>query len=101
MSEYTWEVLAVLAALIVLDRFSGVRLAARRRFWAVISCICIGTLVFDGYLNERPVLQYGWRYLSGVQLWVVPIEDFGYGVALASVAIIAWELMGRAGKRSG
>jgi lycopene cyclase domain-containing protein len=103
MKEYTTEVVVVLLLLVLLDAAVGTWLFRRWRFWAVVVAICAGTLLFDGYLNARPVLAYGWRHLSGIQLWVVPIEDFGYGIALAAVAIITWELaeaLERAGKRS-
>jgi lycopene cyclase domain-containing protein len=101
MSEYTVEVIVVLLALFAVDWVSGVRLMLRSRFLAVLVCLSLGTLAFDGYLDARPVVVYGWRYLSGVQLWVVPVEDFGYGIALATIAVLSWELMGRAGKRRG
>ncbi|MHB8577161.1 MAG: lycopene cyclase domain-containing protein [Dehalococcoidia bacterium] len=99
MSEYPIEVLVVLAVLATADQVSGVRLLRRWRFWAMLACICAGTLTFDGYLDARPVVLYGWQHLSGLQLWVVPIEDFGYGIALATVAILSWELSERAGRR--
>ncbi len=99
MSEYAAEVLAALLLLMVIDELSGTRLFRRRRFYLLLALVSVGTLLFDGYLNARPVLQYGWHYLSGVQLWVVPVEDFGYGVALATAAIMTWELLERAGKR--
>lgn len=101
MREYTVEVLIVLATLILVDQLGGTRLLRRPAFCVLLVCLSAGTLLFDGYLDARPVLQYGWRYLSGIQLWVVPVEDFGYGVALASVAIMAWEMLERAGKRLG
>lgn len=104
MREYTVEIVAVLLVLVLMDLLAGTRLFRRWRFYSVLVAISLGTLLFDGYLNARPVLAYGWRYLSGIQLWVVPIEDFGYGIALATVAIITWEFaeaLERAGKRRG
>lgn len=99
MREYSREIVCVLLLLAGLDWLSGVRLLRRRRFLALLALLSLGTLVFDGYLTARPVLRYGWRYLSGVQLGTIPLEDFGYGVALVSVAVLSWELLERAGKR--
>jgi len=99
MGEYSWEIVIVLALLAGLDWLSGVRLLRRGRFLALLALLSVGTLAFDGYLTARPVLQYGWRYLSGAQLGTIPLEDFGYGVALVGVAVLCWELLERAGKR--
>ncbi len=99
MNEYTVEVLIALVLLVIIDHIAGTRLFRRGRFYVLLVGLSLGTFIFDGYLNGRPVLEYGWRYLSGIQLLVVPLEDFGYGVALATVAIMTWELVERAGKR--
>jgi len=99
VKEYTAEVLAVLAVLAAVDQLAGTRLFRRGAFYLLLLCLGVGTLLFDGYLDARPVLRYGWRYLSGVQLWVVPVEDFGYGAALATVAVLMWELLERASKQ--
>ncbi len=99
MNEYTLEVLVALVLIVVLDQVAGTRLFRRGQFYVLLVVLSLGTFVFDGYLNGRPVLEYGWRYLSGIQLWVVPLEDFGYGIALATVAVMTWELVERAGKR--
>lgn len=99
MSEYGLEVVGVLALLVALDLLLGTRLIRRPRFYVLLFAICLGTLLFDGYLDARPVVRYGWQHLSGVQVWVVPVEDFGYGVALATAAVLTWEVLGRAGRR--
>jgi lycopene cyclase domain-containing protein len=95
MSEYSWEVVGVLLLLGILDRVLGLGLLRRGRFLALLGLICAGTLLFDGYLDSRPVVLYGWRYLSGLQLWKVPLEDFGYGISMATIAVGGWELVER------
>jgi lycopene cyclase domain-containing protein len=89
----------VLLLLAVLDQTVGVRLLRRPRFLLLLCLLSLGTLVFDGYLVARPVLHYGWRHLSGIQLGWAPLEDLGYGIACFIVAVSAWEVLEREGGR--
>jgi lycopene cyclase domain-containing protein len=99
--EYSAEVAGVLLALALLDQTVGLRLLRRPRFLLLLALLSFGTIMFDGYLVARPVLQYGWRFLTGIQLGWVPLEDFGYGIALVIVAVSVWEGLERAGRRHG
>jgi lycopene cyclase domain-containing protein len=101
MREYSAEVVAALLVLAAVDQTIGHRLLRRPRFLLLLALLSLGTLGFDGYLLARPVLQYGWQYLSGVQLGWVPLEDFGYGVAFFVVAVSVWEGLERAGRKRG
>ncbi len=101
MNEYSREVVIVLLLLGVLDQTVGFRLLRRPRFLLLLAVLSLGTLAFDGYLLARPVLKYGWRFLSGVQVGWVPLEDFGYGLAFFIVAVSVWEALERAGARHG
>lgn len=99
MREYSAEVVAILLILALADQSVGLRLLRRPRFLLLLALLSLGTLGFDGYLLARPVLRYGWRYLSGVQVGWVPLEDFGYGVAFFIVAVSVWEGLERAGRK--
>jgi len=101
MREYSVEVVGVLLVLALLDQTVGPRLLSRPRFLLLLALLSLGTLAFDGYLVARPVLRYGWQYLSGVQIGWVPLEDFGYGVAFVTVAVSVWEGLERASRRHG
>jgi lycopene cyclase domain-containing protein len=101
LNEYSAEVAGVLLVLALLDQTVGQRLLRRPRFLLLLALLSLGTLTFDGYLVARPVLQYGWRFLTGIQLGWVPLEDFGYGIAFAIVAVSVWEGLERAGRRRG
>lgn len=101
MKEYSAEVAGVLLVLASLDLTLGLRLLRRPRFLLLLALLSLGTLLFDGYLVARPVLQYGWQYLTGVQLGWVPLEDFGYGIAFVIVAVSVWEGLERASRRRG
>ncbi|HZQ36398.1 MAG TPA: lycopene cyclase domain-containing protein [Dehalococcoidia bacterium] len=99
--EYSAEVAGVLLVLALLDQTVGLRLLRRPRFLLLLALLSLGTLIFDGYLVARPVLQYGWRFLTGIQLGWVPLEDFGYGIAFVIVAVSVWEGLERAGRGHG
>jgi len=45
----------------------------------------------NGYLTSRPVFLYGERFVSGLRIGTIPIEDFIFAFAFISLVIILWE----------
>lgn len=100
MHAYIVEDVLALLLVALLDHASGVRLLRRRHFWLLLLVLNAATLIADGYLTARPVLLYDDAQLTLPRLWHMPLEDLGYGTALFVLAILTWELLGRAGSRS-
>jgi lycopene cyclase domain-containing protein len=97
--EYT--VSAALGALgvVVLEvGFLRTGLLVTRSYWLSMA-ICFGFMVLvDGWLTKlsAPIVTYdpdefsGWRFP-----WDIPVEDYLFGFALLTLAMLLWDLAGR------
>jgi hypothetical protein len=57
----------------------------------------------DGWLTKlsAPVVVYASRPLTGLRgPWDIPVEDFLFGFALVTAALLAWERQGRGDRRA-
>ena len=99
MPEYT--VLTVVAVLGVLaaERFwwrSGV--LRTRQFWIAMAIVGFFQCLVDGWLTKlsAPIVIYNPQHHSGIRFPVdIPIEDFGFGFAMVTMTIVAWQRLGR------
>jgi len=66
----------------------------RGRFW-LTTAITLGFQVpVDGWLSKlsAPIVSYQARASSGVRWpWDIPVEDFGFGLAMIAFTLMLWE----------
>ena len=74
-----------------LDHQLRTNLFARTQTYIYIIVIATLILLFNGYLTARPVVLYGEAYQTGVRIFTIPIEDFGYGFSLILLNTIFYE----------
>jgi len=94
MPEYT--VLAVLAVLGVLglERWCRTGVFTRMQFWVTMAIVFGFQVLVDGWLTKlsAPIVIYSQEQHSGVRWpWDIPVEDYLFGFAMVSSAIILWE----------
>lgn len=89
--EYTGLVLMFLSIVAVIDHQLGTNLFARTQTYIYILVIATLILIFNGYLTARPIVLYGESYKTGVLIFTIPIEDFGYGFSLILLTTIFYE----------
>ncbi|MEY3561287.1 MAG: hypothetical protein RL068_439 [Actinomycetota bacterium] len=53
------------------------------------------TVVFDNLIISFGIVSYDESLISGIKLWVAPIEDFSYTLAGLALIPLTWELLGR------
>jgi lycopene cyclase domain-containing protein len=87
--EYTFAAVAALALTVSLAAVHG--LLARRAYWIGLVGFAVLTVVADSMLVGRGVFGFGGRFISGIHIWRMPIEDLLYGSALYSLAVTAFE----------
>lgn len=89
---YTGLTLLALGLAGTLDHMLGTGLLRMPRYWAFAALVLGFTAVFNAYLTWRPIVHYGEAHQLGLRLGTIPIEDFGYGLALctATVAVYQW-----------
>jgi lycopene cyclase domain-containing protein len=90
--EYTYLTLAALAAALAAAWWQGV--ARERAFWLALAAFAAVTVVADVALTAIPVYAYADEFKSGLDVHRMPLEDVGYGVALAALAIALWRALG-------
>ena len=87
-------VLVVVAELVWLR--TGVFRTAQ--YWIAIAITWVFQSIVDGWLTKltAPIVIYNPAQQSGLRFpWDIPIEDFGFGWAMVTCAILVWTRLGR------
>ena len=94
MPEYTvltvCAVIAVVLAELVYFRCGIFRTA---QYWASIVIVFAFQVPVDGWLTKLsdPIVIYNPEEMLGLRMpWDIPIEDFGFGFAMVTLAILLW-----------
>jgi lycopene cyclase domain-containing protein len=94
MPEYTLltvlAVVAVVAAELIYFKTGIFRTA--QYWWTMLIIFAFQTLV-DGWLTKlsAPIVIYNPDEILGLRVpWDIPIEDFGFGFAMVTLAILLW-----------
>ena len=90
--EYTYVTLAVMAVSLAAAWWQGA--VRERAFWLALAAFGVVTLVADVVLTAIPVYAYAERFSSGLDVHRMPLEDLGYGLALACLSIVLWRALG-------
>jgi len=98
--EYTGLTLMALAIVAFWDSRTT-RLLLQPRFLAFCGAVIGFTSIFNGYLTARPVVLYGAQYQLDFRIVTIPIEDFGYGLALVWGVISVFEHAGSRERKRG
>ncbi|MGH1346972.1 MAG: lycopene cyclase domain-containing protein [Nannocystales bacterium] len=88
---YTALTLVALGLVGGLDHMLGTAMLRMPRYWVFAGLVSAFTGVFNSYLTWRPVVHYGESYQLGFRLGTIPIEDFGYGLALCTATVIVFQ----------
>lgn len=99
MPEYTVAtaiaVLAVIAAELLWVRTGVFR---SLQYWLAMAIVFFFQVWVDGWLTKLvdPIVRYSPQHFLGIRFpFDIPIEDFGFGFALVTAVILAWEALGR------
>jgi lycopene cyclase domain-containing protein len=90
--EYTYATLAVMAGCLGAACWQGA--VRERAFWLALAAFGLVTLAVDVVLTAIPVYAYAERFRSGLDVHRMPLEDLGYGLALACLSIVLWRAFG-------
>ncbi len=70
----------------------------RLAYWVSMVIVLGFQVLVDGWLTKlsAPVVEYSARQASGLRWpWDIPVEDFLFGFALVTAALLLWERQGR------
>lgn len=82
--------IVVLASLAIAIWVSKVRMPWRVAGLALAALLLL-TLVFDNLIIGAGLVAYDPQFISGVKVWLAPIEDFAYTIAAIMVVALLWE----------
>lgn len=90
MPEYTLAATLTAAAALLVAAWR--RRLREPSIWFGLAAFAALTLVADVALTQVGVFRYDPRFLSGIRVDRMPIEDLEYGVALYLVAVSTWRV---------
>ena len=92
--EYTLlTVLAVVTVVVVELAWLRTGVFRTAQYWVTMVIVFAFQVPVDGWLTKLrdPIVIYNERQLSGLRLpWDIPVEDFGFGFAMVTLAILLW-----------
>jgi lycopene cyclase domain-containing protein len=92
--EYTVLTAIAVVAVVALELFwFRTRIFATAQYWIAMLIIFAFQVPVDGWLTKssNPIVIYNPTELSGLRVpWDIPIEDFGFGFAMVTLAILLW-----------
>ncbi len=91
--EYTLAAAAAALAAISVAGLQG--LLARRAYWYGLAAFAALTIISDSVLVSNGVFTFGGRFISGIRIGPMPIEDLLYGAALYSLTVTVHEWNGK------
>ncbi|MFZ4518648.1 MAG: lycopene cyclase domain-containing protein [Microthrixaceae bacterium] len=99
MPWYTIMTLAAMAVVVALELLvvrSGIFRSAA--YWIAIGICFLFQIPVDGWLTKlsSPIVIYNSEVFSDIRIfWSSPIEDWGFGFALMTLALALWVRLGR------
>lgn len=96
-----WAAVAVVAVALLEVSWARTGIFRRPGYWVTIAITWAFQVPVDGWLTKlsAPIVIYDRSAITGVRFpWDIPVEDFAYGFALVTFALIMWL---RAGRRPG
>ena len=99
MPEYTLATIVAVIAVIAVELFwARTGIFRTVQYWLTMAIVFFFQVLVDGWLTRLadPIVRYSPAQFAGVRFpFDIPIEDFGFGFALVTGSIIAWQVAGR------
>jgi lycopene cyclase domain-containing protein len=94
LPEYPLLILMLLGGVMLLEMAWWRTHIFRMRAYWVTMAICLGFMVpMNGWLTKltAPIVIYAEDEFSGLRpIWDIPLEDFGFGIALLTLVLMSW-----------
>ncbi len=94
MPEYSVLTLVSLIAVIMLEVcWFKTGIFATLQYWLSMVIVFAFQVLVDGWLTKLsdPIVSYNPQQMLGVRVpWDIPVEDFGFGFTMVTLAILLW-----------
>jgi lycopene cyclase domain-containing protein len=98
-AEYTIAAVAAPAAVAALELLVlRTGLFREGRYWITTAIALAFQVPVDGYLTRpgHPIVSYSAAATCGIRFpWRIPIEDFGFGIAMVTLTLLLWRTASR------
>jgi lycopene cyclase domain-containing protein len=99
MPEYTLATLAAVVVVVAIELlWARTGIFRTLQYWLAMAIVFFFQVLVDGWLTKlsEPIVRYAPEHFLGIRFPLdIPIEDFGFGFALVTAVIIAWNVAGR------
>jgi lycopene cyclase domain-containing protein len=93
--DYTISAICAPAAVVAVElTVLRTGILRRRRFWVTIAITLAFQVAVDGWLTKlsAPIVLYRPAAISGARWpWDIPVEDFGFALAMITLTLLLWE----------
>jgi len=94
MPEYTVLTLVSVLAVVALEvLWLKTGIFATAQYWCSVVIVFGFQILVDGWLTKlsAPIVIYNPDEMLGLRVpWDIPVEDFGFGFAMVTLAILLW-----------
>ena len=91
MKEYTLISIISVAAAVLVDAKTGVRVLRRKEFYLFLAVILVFKFLVNGFLTGREIVMYNPGFFLGIRIGSIPLEDFMFGFSMVTLTIVFWE----------
>lgn len=99
MPTYTLlTVIAMVAVVLVELVWLQTGIFRTAQYWCAMGIVLGFQVLVDGWLTKLsdPIVLYDPAVTSGIRFpWDIPVEDFGFGFGMVTLAIMVWRRLGR------
>ena len=99
MLEYTIATLVAVVVVVAVELlWARTGIFRTARYWITMAIVFFFQVLVDGWLTKLsdPIVLYTPEQFAGIRFpFDIPIEDYGFGFALVTGTIIAWQLAGK------
>ncbi|NTV30856.1 lycopene cyclase domain-containing protein [candidate division WWE3 bacterium] len=89
--EYTQLALLICAIEIMYLHQTKWELITSIQFWIYCVLTFIPFLLFNFGLTSLPILMYGEKFITGIRITTIPIEDFVYSFIMVTLYVVVFE----------
>ena len=94
MPEYTVLTAVSVVAIVALEKlWFRTGIFATAQYWCSMAIVFAFQILVDGWLTKLsdPIVIYGEDEMLGLRApWDIPVEDFGFGFTMVTLAILLW-----------
>lgn len=87
---YTVLSITSIGLAIILDKLFKTDLLSDKRYYLFLLVITFFKLLVNGALTSK-IVMYNSAEILGYRIMTIPLEDFGFGFAMVTLAVIVWE----------